>query len=267
MKIVESVKLLKLNMGQPFNPFSLKDKTILITGASSGIGRQCAIDCCKMGGRVVAIGRNLERLNSVVDEMEGRGVSYTFDLDRVDGIKDLIATIVEKYGKLDGFIHAAGIEVTQPVKLSRPEEYDVLFRVNCLSAFEIVRNLCGLKTFNNGGSIVLISSISGIIARKGLSAYAASKGALMSAARVMALEMASREIRVNTVSPGTILTPMMQKALDSMSVEDRKKRVDGFPLKLGKTSDISNACIYLLSDASRWVTGHNLIVDGGFSIG
>ena len=129
-----------------------------------------------------------------------------------------------------------------------------------------MKNLCGIKTFNKGGSIVLISSISGIIARKGLSAYAASKGALLSAARVMALEMAPREVRVNTVSPGTILTPMMQKVLDEMEEDDRQKRVEGFPLGLGQTTDVSNACVYLLSDASRWVTGQNIIVDGGYTI-
>lgn len=253
-------------MDKLYNPFSLEGKTILVTGASSGIGRQCAIDCSKMGAKVVAIGRDVERLNSVVAEMVGNGICYSFDLTNLDGIEDLIATIVEEHGKLDGFIHAAGIEVTNPVKLTNNEDYSSLYKVNCLSAFEIVKNLCGIKTFNKGGSIVFISSISGVIARKGLSAYAASKGALMSAARVMALEMAGREIRVNTVSPGTILTSMMQKALDAMSEVDRKKRVEGFPLGLGKTTDISNACIYLLSDASRWVTGHNLIVDGGFCI-
>lgn len=252
-------------MEQQFNPFSLEGKTILVTGASSGIGRQCAIDCSKMGAKVVAIGRNQKRLDSVVAEMEGKGVSYSYDLTNLEGIKDLIAASVDAHGKFDGFIHAAGIEVTNPVKLSKPEEYESLFHVNCLSAFEIVKNLCGIKTFNKGGSIVFISSISGVIARKGLSAYAASKGALISASRVMALEMAPREIRVNTVSPGTILTPMMQKALDTMKEEDRQKRVEGFPLGLGQTTDISNACIYLLSDASRWVTGTNLFVDGGFT--
>lgn len=253
-------------MESQFNPFTLQGKTILVTGASSGIGRQCAIDCANMGAKIIAIGRNQERLDSLVAEMEGNGMSYSYDLTNLERIKDLIATIVETHGKLDGFIHAAGIEVTNPVKLSKPEEYESLFRVNCISAFEIVKNLCGIKTFNKGGSIVLISSISGLIARKGLSAYAASKGALMSAARVMALEMAPREIRVNTVSPGTILTPMMQTALDTMSEEDRKKRVEGFPLGLGKTTDISNACIFLLSDAGRWVTGQNLIIDGGYTI-
>ena len=248
-----------------YNPFSLEGKTILVTGASSGIGRQCAIDCSKMGAKIIAIGRNQERLDSLKAEMEGANACYSFDLQNLRGIKELIFGVVVDYGKLDGFIHAAGIEVTNPVKLSSAEDYESLYRVNCLSAFEIVKNLCGIKTFNKGGSIVLISSISGVIARKGLSAYAASKGALMSAARVMALEMAPREVRVNTVSPGTILTPMMQKALDAMSEEDRQKRVNGFPLGLGLTTDVSNACIYLLSDASRWVTGQNLIVDGGYT--
>lgn len=249
-----------------FNPFTLEGKTILVTGASSGIGRQCAIDCSKMGAKVVVVGRNQERLNSVISEIEGQGMSYSFDLDQIDGISELISDIVDKYGKFDGFIHAAGIEVTNPVKLSKTTDYESLFRVNSLSAFEIVKNLCGIKTFNKGGSIVLISSISGVIARKGLCAYAASKGALMSAARVMALEMASREVRVNTLSPGTILTPMMQKALDAMSDEDKKKRIAGFPLGLGETTDVSNACIFLLSDASRWITGQNIVVDGGYTI-
>ena len=252
-------------MDKQFNPFSLEGKTVLVTGASSGIGRQCAIDCSKMGAKVVAIGRNKERLNEVVMEMEGRGVSYSFDLGNTEEIKELLTTIVEENGKLDGFIHAAGIELTNPVKLTKSDDYKALFQVNCLSAFEIIKNL-GVKTFNKGGSMVLISSISGVIARMGLSAYAASKGALMSAARVMALELSLREIRVNTVSPGTIHTPMMQKVLDEMGEEERKKRVEGFPLGLGRTTDISNACIYLLSDASRWVTGQNLIVDGGYTI-
>ena len=251
-------------MGEPFNPFSIEGKTILVTGASSGIGRQCAIDCANMGANVIAIGRNKERLDGVVDEISGHGIGYIYNLDDLEGIKGLISTIVDDNGKLDGFIHAAGIEVTKPLKLLRHDDFESLYRVNCLSAFEIIKHF-SVKIFNNGGSIVLISSIAGIIARKGLTAYAASKGALISSARVMALEMASRDIRINTVSPGTILTPMMQNALDAMSEEDKRQRIGGFPLGLGNTTDISNACIYLLSDASRWITGQNLVVDGGYT--
>ena len=252
-------------MEKQFNPFSLEGKLILVTGASSGIGRQCAIDCNKMGARVIALGRDQDRLNSLMAEMEGENDSFSFDLNDLHGIKTLIEMMVEKHGKLDGFVHSAGVEVTNPIKLSKPEDFESLYRLNCLSAFEIVRNLCGIKTFNRGGSIVFISSITGLIARKGLSAYAASKGALVSAAKVFALEMAPREIRVNAVLPGTVLTPMMQKAMDAMEEEQRSNRVEGFPLGLGKPTDVSNACIYLLSDASRWVTGSSLVVDGGYT--
>lgn len=248
-----------------FNPFSLEGKTILITGASSGIGRQCAIDCSKMGAKVVLVARNQDRLDETVSLMEGDGhKAYSFDLEQLTEIKDLITRIVAENGKLDGFIHAAGIEKTAPAKLLTPEDYDTVYKTNCLSAFEIVKNL-GLKQVNSEASIVFIASISGVIARTGLAAYSASKGALISASKVMALEFAKRKIRVNTISPGTILTPMMEKALNEMQEEDRVKRIEGFPLGLGQTTDISNACIYLLSEASKWVTGQNLIVDGGYT--
>ena len=128
-------------MDKRFNPFSLDGKTILVTGASSGIGRQCAIDCSKMGAKVVAIGRKKERLEELMSEMEGENAYYSFDLQELDGIKELVSNIVATYGKLDGFIHAAGIEVTNPVKLTSTEDYDSLYKVNCLSAFEIVKNL------------------------------------------------------------------------------------------------------------------------------
>ena len=252
-------------MEKQFNPFSLEGKTILITGASSGIGRQCALDCSKMGAKLIAIGRNKAKLQKVCEEMVGNYDSYSFDLNNIEGIQDLTKTITQKHGKLDGFIHAAGIEVTNPFKWTKPEDYESLHRVNCLSAFELVRCLCGIKTFNQGGSIIFIGSISCLIARKGLTAYAASKGALISAAKVMALEMAQRGIRVNVISPGTILTPMMKEALESMTKEERENRIEGFPLGLGQTTDISNACIFLLSDASKWVTGINLVVDGGYT--
>ena len=248
-----------------YNPFSLEKKAILVTGASSGIGRQCAIDCSKMGARVIAIGRHTERLEEVRSKMTDNNACYQYDLTNLEGIKDLISTIVEENGKLDGFVHAAGIEITNPFKLANTKEYELLYRVNCLSAFEIAKNFSDFRVFNKNGSVVMISSISGVIARKGLSAYAASKGALVSTSRVMSVELATRGIRVNTISPGTILTPMMQKALDSMNEEEKRKRIEGFPLGLGETTDISNACIYLLSDASRWLTGQNIIVDGGYT--
>lgn len=250
-----------------FNPFSLEGKTVLVTGASSGIGRQCAIDCSKMGAKVILVARNEERLAETLSQMEGEGhKSYSYDLSELGGIKDLVSTVVAESGKLDGFIHAAGIEMTKPVKLLTPEDYEQVYKVNTLSGFEFVRHISSVKNINKSASIVLMASITAVIGRGSVAAYAASKGAMVSATRTFALEFAKREIRVNCVSPGTVLTPLMQNYLDTLDKEAYKKRIDGFPLGLGETTDISNACIYLLSDASRWVTGQNLIVDGGYTI-
>lgn len=250
-----------------YNPFSLEGKTILVTGASSGIGRQCAIDCSKMGARVVLVARNEERLKEVLALMSGQGhLSICFDLNETEKIEALIKTIVSQVGKLDGFIHAAGIQISKPVKILSVEDYESVYRTNVLSCFEIIHQLSSIRNVNNGGSIVLISSITSIIGRATVSAYAASKGALVSACKTMAIEFAKKQIRVNCISPGTVLTPLMQELLDKLDDDAKAKRVDGFLLGLGDTTDISNACIYLLSDASRWVTGQNLIIDGGYTV-
>jgi len=252
------------------NPFSLEGKVIVVTGASSGIGRQCAIDCSKMGAKVVAIARNKERLAETLSLMDGEGHRYfSYDLSNSQGIADLVSAIVSECGRIGGMIYAAGIEKTLPFKLLKPENYSELFNVNTISALEMARSVSSIKNFNKsetGGSIVLIASITASIARNGTAAYSASKGAMVSASRVLASELAARKIRVNCISPGTILTPLMQNYLDQLSEEDFKKRISGFPLGLGKTTDVSNACIFLLSDAARWITGQNIIIDGGFTM-
>ena len=250
-----------------FNPFTLSGKTILITGASSGIGRQCAIDCSRMGARVVLMGRNEARLAETQRQMEGDGhLVINMDLTHFDGIEGCIASIVTEVGPFDGLIHAAGIERTLPVKFTKPMDYEDIYRTNSISAFEIVRHLISKKNSNIGASLVLISSITSLIGRAGVVAYAASKGGLLAAIRPMAIELAPRKMRINCISPGTILTPMMEQYLSSLTDEQRERRLDGFLLGLGRTEDVSNACIYLLRDASRWVTGQNLIVDGGYTV-
>lgn len=250
-----------------YNPFSLEGKTVLVTGASSGIGRQCAIDCSKMGAKVVLVARNEERLSETMSQMVGTGhSSYSYNLTEINGIRSLVSAIVADNGKLDGFVHAAGIELTKPVKLLVPEDYEEVYKVNTLSGFEFARQLSNIKNFNKMGGVIFISSITAVVARGGVAAYAASKGALLSAARVMAVEFAKRQIRVNCISPGTVLTPLMQNFLSTLNEEQYNARVGGFPLGLGETTDISNAVIFLLSDASRWVTGQNLVIDGGYTI-
>lgn len=249
------------------NPFSLDSKTILITGASSGIGRQCAISCSRMGARIIAVARNTERLQETLSQLEGNGhVYYSLDLANCKDIKSFVAQIVTDNGKLDGILYAAGIERTMPAKLLTPADYEEVFRVNTMSAFELISQAATIKHFNAGGSIVLISSITALIARSGTAAYSASKGAMISGARVLASELAKRKIRVNCISPGTILTPLMQNFLDTLNEEEYRKRTSGFPLGLGEPDDVANACIYLLSDASKWITGQNFVIDGGYTI-
>lgn len=252
------------------NPFSLLEKTILITGASSGIGAQCAIDSSKMGAKVILVARNEERLSEVMSELDGTNHAYYIEdlqeLTKLGRTKSFLTEIVREHGILHGFVHAAGIQKTLPVQLLSVDDYEEIFQVNALSAFEFIHHLSSKKILANGGHIVLISSITAIIGRGGVSAYAASKGAMISAARCMALEFAKRQVCINCISPGTILTSLMQEYLDTLDNAERIERITGFPLGLGETTDISSACIYFLSDASRWVTGQNLIVDGGYTV-
>lgn len=253
---------------ESFNPFSLEGRTIIITGASSGIGKQCAIDCSKMGAKIILIARNEERLKETLSLMNNRDnhAYYLADFTQLTNIADLIKEIVSANGKISGFIHAAGIELTKPLKLISIEDYEKIFRINTLSGFEFIHQFSNKKNFEDGGHIVLISSITSIIGRGGVAAYSASKGAMISAIRSMAIELSKKKICINCISPGTILTPLMANFLSTLSEEQYLKRVSGFPLGFGKCTDISNACIYLLSDASQWITGQNFIIDGGYTI-
>lgn len=252
---------------EPFNPFSLRGKKIIVTGASSGIGRQCAIDCSRMGATVIMIARNEERLASALSQTEGEGhISFSVDLTDFQIIPNLVESIVAKVGKVDGLINCAGISTTLPLKLMSPEKLDEFFNANVYSAIELTREVVKLRNLNSDGSIIFLSSVMGSVGESGKSLYSMTKGALVAAARSLACEYAKRHIRVNCISPGAILTPINEKLPHMSDLEQRKILEDKHLLGLGRTSDISSACIYLLSDASRWITGQNLIVDGGYTV-
>lgn len=250
-----------------YNPFSLENKNILITGASSGIGRQCAIDCSKMGAKVVLIGRNEQRLAETLSQMEGEGhLVVAYDLTDSEGIKDMVASVVQRIGQLHGALHCAGISDTIPLKLMKIDTIEKFFRSNVYSAIELLREICSMKNVSKeGASIVFFSSIMGCVGESGKSLYSMTKGALIAAARSLACEYAKKKIRFNCVSPGAILTPINANLPHMADPEKRAALEEKHLLGLGECSDISNACIYLLSDASRWVTGQNLIVDGGYT--
>lgn len=249
------------------NPFDLTGKTIVISGASSGIGRQCAITCAAMGAKVSLLGRNMDRLDQTLSKMVGNGHHmYVVDLTVEEDIKTTVQQIVADNGRICGLLNAAGISGTLLMKSANGKKLDEFFQNNVYSAYLLTREICRMGHFSpEGGSIVFFSSIMGSYGETGKSLYAMTKGALQAATKSLACELAPKNIRVNAVSPGLIITPINEN-LPHITDQDKREVLEKMHLLgLGKTEDVANACVYLLSDASRWVTGVNLYVDGGYS--
>lgn len=251
----------------PFNPFSLANKRILITGASSGIGKATAIACSKMGANIILAGRDLKRLSETHDTLfPGRHFYISADLTNYGKIEPIISECVEKYGKFDGLVHSAGLEISAPIQFLEPTHYEKLLSINLISGFELAKIITKRKYFNSaGGSVVFISSIRGVVGMETSIAYSCSKGAIISGVRSMALEMAKKNIRVNSISPSIVETELTRKLFEQISDESQSEMLKNHPLGFGKPEDVAYACIYLLSDTSGWITGSNLVVDGGYS--
>lgn len=252
-----------------YNPFSLENKVIIVTGASSGIGAQCAIDCSKMGARVVLVARNEERLKQTLEQCEepSRHMILPLDLSSSEGLKEAIKDVVAKVGKINGVVNCAGMSSVTPLKLVTDELLDQFFRTNVYSAINLSKEVTRVGNYDkeHGCSIIFFASIMGLCGEKCKTMYSATKGALIAAARSMACELAKNKVRVNVVSPGAIETPINAKLPHMADPELRKELEEKHLLGLGECSDIANACIYLLSDAAKWVTGQNFIVDGGYT--
>lgn len=245
-----------------YNPFSLDRKIILITGASSGIGKATAIECSKLGATVIITGRNEERLQSTINELEGNGHQYVVaDLLNSNDL-DRLATEVPK---LDGLVNNAGILITSPVKFIKEEDLSNVIQVNTIAPILLTQRLIKNKKMSKSSSIVFTSSISGLtISFFGNAMYSTSKAAINGFVKNAALELATRKIRVNSVNPGMIKTNFSS---DSVSEEQLKEDEATYPLKrYGKPEEVAYSIIYLLSDAAQWVTGTNLIIDGGISL-
>ncbi|MBN1414278.1 MAG: SDR family oxidoreductase [Bacteroidales bacterium] len=249
------------------NPFSLQNKLILITGASSGIGRQCAVACSGMGATLVLFGRNSERLNETLNLTgnPGNHMVVSVDLMEYDTVKDAVKNIVIQKGRVDGLINCAGISTTLPLNAVSPDKMEHFFRTNVIGGINLTNQVVRISNFSEiGGSVVFISSVMGVAGENGKSLYSMTKGALIAAVRSMAIELAKRNIRVNAISPGVVETPMSKNAIYSRDEESLNRITSLHPLGLGQPEDVANAAVYLLSDASKWITGTNLIVDGGY---
>lgn len=246
------------------SPFHLSGKTILVTGASSGIGKQIAISISKMGGTVVLTARNLERLEETFSQLEGN--------DHQIKVADLLiesqlTSLVEQLPKLDGVVHCAGFVKTIPIKylneIKINETFDINYKVQVLLMASISRK----KLLNKKSSIVFMSSISSYHPHKGGTLYSGSKAALESFSKVIALEFFTQGIRSNCIRAAMVKTPMYEYAEHEASKETMDEHVSKYPLGVGEPSDIANATIYLLSDASKWMTGSTMVLDGGFLLG
>jgi NAD(P)-dependent dehydrogenase (short-subunit alcohol dehydrogenase family) len=249
-------------MGVAYNPFSLEGKTILVTGASSGIGRQTAIECSKLGAKVIICGRNQERLNETLSSMDGEGhIPFTGDLLEESVIKQLIQDIPN----IDGAVLAAGRGLTLPFQFSTREKFDEIFNINFFSNVELLRMLAKKKKINTNGSVVVIVSIGGTKKfAPGNGIYGAAKAALNSMVHFAAIELAPKKVRVNGICPGMIDTPLIHRG--TISDEQLKLDAENYPLKrYGKPEDVAMGAVYLLSEASSWVTGHSLVIDGGMT--
>jgi NAD(P)-dependent dehydrogenase (short-subunit alcohol dehydrogenase family) len=246
-----------------YNPFSLEGKTILVTGASSGIGKATAIECSKMGAQVVITGRNAERLNETFLQLEGEGhQQFVADLQNENNITQL----VENLPVLDGLVNNAGITITLLTPFINKNALNEVLEVNTIAPILLTQQLVKKKKIGKGGSIVFTGSISGVYsAAIGNAMYSASKGAINGFMKNAALDLASKQIRVNTVNPGMIDTDIFREGVISKEQLDMDKLK--YPLKrYGKPEEVAHAIIYLLSDASKWVTGSNLVIDGGYTL-
>lgn len=247
-------------MTAAYNPFALTGKTVLVTGASSGIGRATAIDCARMGATVIITGRNEERLAATLAELEGEGhQSVAADLCAEGAIDEIVKGLPE----LQGVVLCAGKGDTTPILFATRKKFDDIFAIDFFAPVELLRMLLKKKKLRGGSSAVIISSIGGVMmCNVANGVYEAAKAAINSTMMIFAKEMGSRHIRVNSVCPGMVETPLIHGG--NITEEQLKADEALYPLgRYGQPEDVAHACVYLLSDAASWVTGHSLVVDGG----
>ena len=246
-----------------YNPYSLEGKTILITGASSGIGKSAAIECSKMGANVIITARNGTKLSQLMNELEGN--SHRMVLCDLSNEAD-IDKMVEELPEVQGLINNAGYTKILPVQFINTEAINDIFQVNTVAPMLLLQKLLKKKKIKKGASIVFTSSLAGLgCCTVGNSMYSATKGAISAFIRCVALELAPKNIRVNAVCPAMVDTGILSSG--TITEEQLAIELNNYPLRrFGKPTDIALAMDYLLSDAASWVTGDNLIIDGGVTL-
>ena len=244
------------------NPFDLTGKHYLVTGAASGIGRAIAILFAALGARLSLVDRDEAHLDDVVSDNHAH---YIFDLEEIDGIDELVKSIVASNGPLHGVIHSAGIQTVIPARDLKPAIWRSILAVNCEAALALSKTLGKKRIYaGNAGSIIFISSIMAMAGNPGAVAYSMSKSALHGLARSLALEFAPSGIRVNCIAPGFVRTPMLDRLQNSWDESQRQSVEALHPLGFGRPEDIAYAAAFLAAETGRWITGTVLVVDGGY---
>jgi NAD(P)-dependent dehydrogenase (short-subunit alcohol dehydrogenase family) len=245
------------------NPFSLEGKVILITGAASGIGRATAIQCAGMGAKVILVDLNekgLKETQTMINQSNSE--CHALDLTNIEKLTEMVAMLP----KLDGVASNAGIVLSLLAKFSEPKDMERIFNINTFSHINLIQQLISQKKLNKGASIVFTSSMSGVYCGlAGGSLYGATKSAILGYTKALAIELAPRGIRVNTIHPGMIETPLTSGT--ALSKELLEEDAKNYPLgRYGKPEEIAYSIVYLLSDATVWMTGTQLLIDGGYSV-
>lgn len=246
------------------NPLSMSGKTVLVTGASSGIGRATAVMQSKLGARVILNGRNETALQETLSLLHGSGhVVSVFDMSDINGLPDWVQSLSAEYGQLDGFAHCAGIQITKPIKLFDLELFDHMMHTNLASAFAITKGFRYKRDSKKQGSIVFVSSLAGIHSLPCNIVYGASKAGLISISTGMAMELLRDNIRVNCVAPGLVETSMVERMRETMTQAQYDRMVETYPMGVGQPDDVAHAIAFLLSDAAQWINAVTIPVDGG----
>jgi len=246
-----------------YNPFTLENKIILVTGASSGIGRATAIECSKMGATLIISGRNKERLSETFAQLDNTKSNVSIDGDLTND--DFIEKMTVVIPNVDGVVFCAGVPDRTLMKFATKEKFLRVLDINLLSQVSLIRALLKKKKVNNGASLVFVASTAVHKISYGLSLYSATKSGLISIMKGLAYELFLQKVRSNAILPSMVKTELMGADI-SVSSEDWVKDEAKYPLGYGNPADVAYTAVYLLSDATKWMTGSEIIIDGGLSL-